>query len=199
MAWRAAKSSSDAASELTVLEAGRRHDELTPRFTVKVESFNPGDTQHYRLTLGLDGPIALSRVDSMTIKVRDDRPGRDQETLAGGEATPEAVRAQVWGPLRFSPRLGAAWASADGMGRSITFTRALDVGEGYSFQMERTPPPGWYRHLISSDQIWRRDVGTLLRLSVVADSNGAGGPWTLPVELDLAAMGVEGFDSSTSD
>jgi hypothetical protein len=197
MAWKAAKASSDAAGELTALEAARRHDELTPKFTMKIEPFNPGDTQHYRLTLGLDGPVALIRIDSMTIKVRDDRPGRDLEALIGNEATPETVRAQVWGPLRFSPRLGPTWAQADEAGRSVTVSRALDVGEGVSFQLERTLPPAWYRQHRSSDEVWRQDVGALLRFSVVAVSEDAARPWTLPMEVDLDADGVEGFSSAT--
>lgn len=195
MAWRAAKSSADAASELTQLEAGRRHGELTPRLTVQVEAFNPGDTQHYRVTLGLDGPLALLKLDSLTVTVRDDRPGRDQDTFAGGEATPEAVRAQVWGPLRFSPGLGAPSAKADATGRSVTVTQALDVGEGITLQMERTSPPTWYRHQNASGEVWRREVGALLRLSVLAGSEAVSGSWVLPVELDLAMQGVEGFDS----
>jgi hypothetical protein len=199
MAWKAAKSSAKATGELTDLEAARRHDELTPEFTAKVEAFNPGDPMHYRLTLGLDGPVALIRLEAVTIKVRDDRPGRDQESLVGSEATPEKVRAQVWGPLRFGPRLGPAWAQADETGRSVTVTRTLDVGEGVSFQMERTPPPPWYRHLSESDEVWRRDAGTLLRLSVVAVPEESSQHWVLPIEVNLASEGVAGFASSTDN
>lgn len=193
MAWKAAKSSSDAAGELTELEAARRHDELTPKLTVRVEPFNPGDTNHHRFTLGLDGPVALVRLDSLTINVRDDRPGRDQETLMGGEATAEKVRAQVWGPLRFSPLLGPSWAKADESGRSVEVSRPLDVGEGLSLQMEPTSPPPWYRHSNSSDDAWHQDAGSRLRLSVVALAGTTPRSWTLPIELDLADEGVAGF------
>ncbi|MCW2780634.1 MAG: hypothetical protein JWR35_1083, partial [Marmoricola sp.] len=70
MAWRAAASSANASGELTALEAARRHDELTPQFTARIEPLNPGDTAHYQLTLGLDGPVALKELQEMTVKVR---------------------------------------------------------------------------------------------------------------------------------
>lgn len=41
MAWRAARAAFGAAENLTMLEAARWHDELTPTFTVKIEPFNP--------------------------------------------------------------------------------------------------------------------------------------------------------------
>jgi hypothetical protein len=191
----AAKAAADATRELTSLEAARRHDELTPEFTVTVAPFNPGDTQNYRLTIGLDGPVALVRLHSITVEVRDDRPGRDQEASGGGEVTAEAVRAHVWSPLRFSPRLGPSWAQADDTGRSVRVSRPLVVGEGISFQLERTQPPPWYRHFTSSDQMWRRDIGGLLRLSVVAAAEATGTPWTLPLEIDLTAQLEEGSTS----
>jgi hypothetical protein len=129
----------------------------------------------------------------MTVNIRDDRPGRDKETMIGREATPDAVLAQVWGPLRFSPGLGPRWAKADETGRSSAVTRPLDVGEGLSFQLERTPAPTWYPHHGSRDEHWRHDTGTVLRLSIVAYANETGSTWTVPIEVDLAAAGLEGF------
>lgn len=198
MAWKAATASAKTAAELTALEAARRHEELTPKVTVRVEPFNPGDTEHYRLVLGLDGPLSLKRLESLTITVRDDQPGRDQETLVGGEATPEKVRAQVWGPLRFSPSLGPTWAQADETGRTVIVTKALDVGEGFPFQLERTHAPSWY-HQQDADAAWRRDAGTLLRLSLRAVSQESDEPWTVPIEIDLAALELAGFAPSTPD
>lgn len=197
MAWRAARSSAAATNQLTDIEAGRRHDELMPKLTAKVEPFNAGDTQHYRVIVGLDGPFALVRLSSLTIAVRDDRPDRDQESLPGMEATPEKIRTQVWGPLRFGPRLGPPWARTDDTGRSVSVTRPLDVGEGIALQMERTLPPPWSRHLVGSEDVWRQEAGTLLRLSVVAVPEGGSHPWVLPIEVDLLAQRVAGFVSTT--
>jgi hypothetical protein len=192
MAWMAARASSGAARDLTALEAARRHEELTPTFSVRVEPFNPGDVHRYRLVLELDGPLALEGLETLLILVRDDRPGRDAEEAIGNEATPELVRAQVWGPLRFSLGLRSTWSASDQTGREAHLTRFLDVGEGHSWQMEPTTPPPWYHHGASNEAVWRRDAGSRLRLRIVAQSE-SNGSWSVPIEVDLVAEGVDGF------
>src|SRR3954466_4782047 len=63
-AWRAARKAGSAAEALTSVEASRRHDELTPQFSLRVGLLNPGGTIA-ALVLELDGPIPLKGLESL--------------------------------------------------------------------------------------------------------------------------------------
>ena len=59
-----------------------------------------------RLSVFLAGAPELRRLDSLTVKIRDDHPWRaDGSPLAGGPSS-EEVAAQIWGPYRFIPGTG---------------------------------------------------------------------------------------------
>lgn len=137
----AAERSAVAAEGAAAIEAGRRHVELTPRFRVSFDRLQD------RLTVELTGPPELARLDSLTVRVRDDRPGRAEDARPGGPSA-EEIAATVWGLYRFIPGSGPGaspggeFQGADATGR-VTSTAGMAVGESLSFAMELTRPPAW--------------------------------------------------------
>lgn len=180
--WSAqsAKRSADAAdrsavadAESAAIEAERRHEELTPHFRVSVE---PTVSILWRLTVLLEGPAALGRLDGLTVTIRDGRPNRARGPHLAGAPTSEEEAAQVWGPLRFAP---GTWleasptgelGGADPTGRT-TDTGGMAVGGELDFPMEPTPD-------------WPPKMGTVLRLQLEARRDGLE-PWTLPCEINF--------------
>ncbi len=103
---------------MAAIEAARRHQELTPQLAVRIEPLNPGDLRTFKLFVGIDGPIALRRVASLAIGIRDDRPGRSTERASfdGQQALNDQLAAQIWGPLRFTPHLLAGGGGSTSTG-----------------------------------------------------------------------------------
>jgi hypothetical protein len=175
----ASERSAVAAEGVAALEASRRHAELTPRFRV---SF---DRSARRLTVFLVGPPELGRLDSLTVTIRDDRPGRVDLRLPAGPAA-EEIAAQIWGLYRFIPGgvgLGLftdrEFRGADETGR-VTPTGGMAVGESLVFAMEVTRPPKWSAESLDD---WARRCGPLIRLQLDCRREGME-PWSLPVEVD---------------
>lgn len=179
----AAERAAAASETQAALEGQRRQTELTPRFRV---SFNRMDGL---LTVRLVGPLELERLDSLTVKVRDDNPWRSQAEPRAGGPSPEEVAAQVWGPYRFIPGTGPGASvtrgvpGADSTGR-VTPTRGMPVGEALTFAMEATRPPKWWGRGLDA---WRRDQGRTIRLQLECRRNGWE-PWSLPCEVDCVSM-----------
>jgi hypothetical protein len=177
----AAQRSATAAEARVAVEDQRRQGEMTPQFRV---SFDWADN---RLKVLLKGPAQLERLDSLTVRIRDDRPRQDDRRMAGGP-TAEQVAAQVWGPFRFIPGTGPGASpgsdvgAADATGR-VTPTAGMPVGESLVFALEPTTPPGWSAWSVED---WRSRVGMLLRLQLEARREGWE-PWSLPCELDTSA------------
>ena len=186
-AWRAAGASAKASRDLKAIEAARRHQELTPQLSWRIRPSNPGSGV-FSLLLELGGPIALERLNRLTVKIRDDRPGRDQEPLSfdGNGLTADQIRRQVWGPLRFTPGVGPGSDRADLDGRTVAVTKPLNVGEGLQFQLERTKNPWhWRTDAGVADEEWQAMVGPGLRLAVTAYAEESDAePWTLPYEVE---------------
>lgn len=188
-AWRAGAKAGRAAETLTSIEAKRRWQELTPEFSTQLRRINVGGPV-VKLVLELDGPLALQQLDSLTVRIRDDRPGRSEEVLAGGP-TAEQISAQVWGPFQFTPGVGPGPRSgrggADANGRAVdVVAMPLLVGEGLPFQLEPTKPPAWFEanetDANKRDARWRTFVGFDLRLTVTARTEGLD-PWVIPMVL----------------
>lgn len=179
-----ARAAGRAARDLTKIEAARRHQELTPAFTAQLVPMN-NDSRFFHLLLELDGPIALERLRSLQVRIRDDRPGRANEphSMSGNALSQEQIRSQVWGPLRFTPGVGPDGHGADQAGRAVDYPKPLDVGEGLRFQLEPTHSPWSQQDAASAQTDWRDTVGTRLRFTVVSHP-GEGEPWVTPIEID---------------
>lgn len=164
-----------ASEERARLEAGRRHDELMPRFRVSVKETG---IEKLLLTVFLAGPAALEAVDALTVTIRNDH-ARHGSWLLPGSMREQA--AQIWGPYRFSPGATTGGEVTDPTGRT-TVPADLPVGESLMFYLERSMGPKW---LGESPDSWRRRMGTILRLQLDCSRKGWD-PWTLKGEIDTA-------------
>lgn len=186
----AAEAANRASSEMAAIESARRHQELTPELTVRIEPLNPGDLRTFKLFLGLDGPIALRRASAITVSIRDDRPGRATEgpSFAGHQASSAQLEAQIWGPLRLTPRLVEGGGQVDEFGRGISMPSGLAVGESVQLQLEQVQPPPWTgSDRAAAWQWWRSVVETKVRLAVeLADESGQ--TWLIPKEIDVPEL-----------
>jgi hypothetical protein len=179
----ASERSAAAAEAAAALEASRRHGELTPRFRVTVDGANPG-VDDLRLTVFLAGPPELERLDSLTVRIRDDYPGRAEQSRIAGGPSHEQVAAQIWGPYRFQPGTGPGGPGADETGR-VTPTGGVPVGESLPFILTPTMRPPWS----GADTFWwRKFQGTAVRLQL--ECAHADESWSLPCEVDVASMPV---------
>jgi hypothetical protein len=178
----AAERSAVASEGAAALEAQRRLEEMTPRFRVSY------DWETDRLTVLLLGPLQLERLDSLTVRIRDDHPWRAGGTPIAGGPTAEQVAAQIWGPYRFIPGAGPGadplkgTPGADPTGR-VTPTRGMPVGESLQFALEPTRAPQWSAW---SAENWRARAGTVLRLQLESRREGWE-PWLLPCEINTSA------------
>lgn len=199
-AWRAGSQAGGAAQALTKIETARRWQELTPQFSWQLGLLNKGGTA-VRLVLELDGPLALRQLESLTVRIRDDRAGRADELHVGNGPSAEQIRAQVWGPYRFTPGVGPGASpgrgGADANGRSIDIVAVpLVVGEGLQFQLEPTRPPEWMAAegvMFDADRLetdWRQLVGDQLRLTVMGQAEGTD-PWVVPLEISAGTPTIE--------
>ncbi|VVJ21643.1 Uncharacterised protein [Amycolatopsis camponoti] len=184
MAARANRRSADADEITAALEGDRRHAELTPRLRVRCAPANAG-SEDFKLTVELLGPPELGGLDSLEVTIRNDNPWRGQGTPLAGGPSPEAVAAHLWSPLRFKSGTGPGAdpvngvPGADPTGRT-TPTSGFPVGEALPFFLEPTTPPVWSEGQSSQD--WRRERGTVLRLSFLCGKDGT--EWTLVGEID---------------
>jgi hypothetical protein len=118
------------------------------------------------------GPAGLDRLDQVTVRIRDDIPGRAPVTSGGPSA--EEIARQVWRPYRFVPGVDGAVQT----GRFVA-PFGLLLGDRRPLALERTPAPTW-----SSDATgWRRqydDQPVRLTLACVREGDE---PWTVPREV----------------
>ena len=179
----AAERSADASEVRAVLEGERRHAERTPQFRVTVEGANPG-VDDLTLTVFLAGPAELGRLDGLSVRIRDDYPGRAEGIRIAGGPTPEQVAAQIWGPYKFAPGSGPGGQLADPTGRA-TPTSGMPVGESLVFILTPTVLPSW-----SGSPGWwaRKMAGTAVRLQLECSRGGES--WSLPAEVDVASLPV---------
>lgn len=170
-AWWAARSSSQASAAMTAIERRRWHADLTPQFELACQVTTG---ERAKLRVALVGPAALDRLDRVTVRIRDDIPGRAPVTSGG--PTAEEIARQVWGPYRFVPGVDGA----DQTGRSVA-PFGLLLGDWRPLALERTPSPTW-----STDPAgWRRqydDHPVQLTLMCVREGDER---WTVPLKVQV--------------
>jgi|tagenome__1003787_1003787.scaffolds.fasta_scaffold20987071_10 hypothetical protein len=158
-----------------------RHDALTPKLAFSLKPLNrgPDEDEVMRLEIGLTRPEGLDQLDDLRIEVRDDRP---RAALGVGGPSAEEVRAQVWGPYRFSP--GVDGASGDGRSVApIAYQRPdnkLPRGESLRLQMERTRAPHWFSE---GQDGWRKEFGSSSPVRLVLHCRTGDAVWVAPVEV----------------
>ncbi|MBC2932938.1 hypothetical protein [Nocardioides sp. zg-1228] len=159
-------------------------------------------TRFINLDVELVEPIELQRLESLSIRIRDDRPGRadeiDYESPRHQAQMLDTVRSQVWGPFRFTPgvgpKVGSVWNPADQAGRQCDVSTPLEVGEALRFQLEPTRSP-WLVDTLGGvasdarDAEWRHLVGDNIRLTITARAAGSE-PWVIPLELSAGTPTV---------
>ncbi|MGW5669826.1 hypothetical protein [Micromonospora sp. NPDC003776] len=127
LAWRAARSASEAAHTSARVaadsERDRRWAALLPQFTYTCVAAK--DNMRAELRIRLDGPYTLERLDRVTVSIRDDRPDRGRHLVAGG-LTAEQIANQVWGPYRFNTNVENVDKPH---GRRVVFPDGVTVGE----------------------------------------------------------------------
>lgn len=172
--WRAARNANGAAQTLSRIEQQRLHADLTPHFRCAIVANQARSTAMLRVHL--EGPPGLLSHDAIeiTVSVRDDNPHRGNGPQLAGTATPEQIRAHIWGPWKFSAD------GCDDTGRTVA-PQELAVGEWTRYGLTPTTPPA---RSASSTQDWRRDYANEpVRLSITARSQGS--EWTVPLEVPV--------------
>jgi hypothetical protein len=178
-----AQQANQAASTLARIEESRRHAELCPRFRVISKPIGQADYHGaFRLLVELVGPQALEQLDRLTVTIRDDSHTRSEGSSIAGGPTQEQIEGQIWGSYRFTPDTGPGKARADATGRRTVYEGAIPVGESLVYQLEPNPPPSWSTG--TSQDVWRQEQGTILRLALLAERDGVGS-WRLAGELDV--------------
>jgi hypothetical protein len=173
----AASGRSASAAEAGVkLEAGRRHEELTPQFRVTVRRATP-QLPSTRLSVVLVGPPELRHLDELTVTIQDEL--RLLRTTSRDGATPEQIAKMVWAPYQFTPSTDAA-SSADAASHVASSEEGMLVGEELWFILYRTSPPPW---TALNPGAWQMLTGTWLRLRLEGRREGWE-PWTLPCKID---------------
>lgn len=172
--WKAARNSNGAAQILSRIEQQRLHTDLTPVFRCAIVANEARSTAMLRVHL--EGPPGLLSHDAIEIivSIRNDNPHRGNGPQLAGTATPEQVRAHIWGPWKFSAD------GRDDTGRTVA-PQQLTVGEWTRYGLAPTTPPTWSA---SSTQDWLRDYANEpVRLSITARSKGS--EWTVPLEVPV--------------
>ena len=138
------------------IEQDRRHDELTPEFKITCEAPDH-DGNRAELTLELTGPAGLTEFDEVTVRIRDDIPGR--KPGVGSQLTQEQFSAVIWGPYRIVTGL----RDTDANGRAHGQFRLLK-NEPYPIPLERSLLPSW----MDDPKRWRQQYeGKPVRLELI--------------------------------
>jgi hypothetical protein len=171
-ASRFARKGARGTEHLALIEADRRHVELTPRFTPRCQTTGLNNTEAV-LTLTFTEPAGLDQIE-LTASIRDD--DTDRLYRIDPNLTAEQIKAQVWGPYRFAPGVDGA----DKNGRAPAVVQ-LNRGQSRRFWLERTLPPPW---ATNSPNWWEQWADHPVRLNLVARS-GSHEPWTVPLDVDV--------------
>lgn len=179
-AWRAASAASRAAAKTAEIaeaaERDRRWTALTPQFRFETDGSGPG-YRRGRLRIFFDGPLGLDRLDIVSVTIRDDRPDRGRQTIAGGPSR-EKIRLFVWSPYKLNTNI----ENVDQFGRTVTFPDGLAVGEEIVCALEKTNAPSWVT--APSDQWWQEEYANKpIRLLITCEKAGLP-TWRIPIEVD---------------
>lgn len=178
LSWRAAAAASEAANRSAKLaddtERQRRWERLQPDLSCNLY-LNPNGASGL-LTIRLDGPYALERLDRVTVTIRDQRlhPGH---YLLKGMPNPEQARAPIWGPYRFDQD-DQNQAVHQG-GRVVSFAAGISVGDQIGCQLSPTVEPTW---VADDAPHWELAYdGAPVRVMVECEKSGFS-PWRIPIE-----------------
>ncbi|MFE6911956.1 hypothetical protein [Streptomyces erythrochromogenes] len=172
--WKAARNSQRAAQTLSRIEQQRLHTDLTPVFRCTVVANEARSTAMLRVHLeGPPGLLSHGTIE-ITASLRNDNPHRGDGPRLAGTPTPKEVRAQIWGPWKFSAD------GCDDTGRTVA-PQQLAIGEWTRYGLTPTSPPQWAR---TTTDAWHRDYANEpVRLSITASSKGS--EWTVPLEVHV--------------
>ncbi|MGW4694049.1 hypothetical protein ACWEO1_16840 [Kitasatospora cineracea] len=165
----AAKDAAATAKEVAKIERDRWHRELTPELKFTLTRHGLGNLQ---LSVALDGPAGLDRLDNVTLTLLDDRAHLASPALNDEE------RAEfpnvIWGPVRFTP-------VTDGVaepGREAVIGSLEIGGHAVQRQMEDSVAPSWYRDRLHHWKAEYHKQAPTVRIRAVCTHKDFQ-PWTL--------------------
>ncbi|GAA4667987.1 hypothetical protein [Streptomyces youssoufiensis] len=172
--WKSARNANGAAQTLSRIEQQRLHADLTPIFRCTIVANEARSIPMLRVHLeGPPGLLSHGAIE-ITTSVRNDNPHRGDGPPLAGIPTPEAVRAHIWGPWKFSAD------GCDDTGRTVA-PQQLTIGEWTRYGLTPTLPPTWSA---TNTDDWRRDYANEpVRLSITARAKG--GEWAVPLEIPV--------------
>ena len=180
--WKAAAKSNETAASMAAIERDRRHEELTPEFTVTGQARGTsGDSADMRVTLtgGID------RLDAVTVTILDDANQDHWAHGLPGGLSQEDAEAFVWGPWEFN-----TGASAQVDSNRTTKRRPYDRVSGRNWDLlslHATRPGTW---MSMSQEDWvRQYLNQPLRLLITCHRDGYE-PWPLPYEVKIGRPGL---------
>lgn len=160
------------AESIAQIERNRWHQELMPQVAFRIDDERGWNELMVRYT----APTGIGRLDSVELRVRDDRDHDGDPVLAGG-LTPEERRATIWGPYRF--RIYDRSTEAEGRGR-IAEPFSLARGDVQRLTLETTFP---HSHYSGGSTAWEQHYDREpLRLWIVCRAEGHK-PWELTVDV----------------
>lgn len=136
-------------ADMTAIEKRRLHAELTPQLNLYCAVPSGASNVAAILSVELAGPPGLGGLDEVTVRIRDDRPGRQPEP--GSDLTQEQISATIWGPYRIDPRTD----DADPSGR-FCGPFQLSKNEPRRIVLAETTAPPRYRFDWRSDWAGKR-------------------------------------------
>lgn len=169
---RTAELAYQTAESVAQIERNRWHQDLTPQISFRIDDERGWPDLMVRYT----APSGISRLDSVELRVRDDR-NREEDPVLAGSLTPEERRATIWGPYRF--RIYDHSTEAEGIGR-IPEPFSLARGDVQRLTLEATFP---HSHYGGGSTEWEHHyAGEPLRLWIVCRAEGHK-PWELTVDV----------------
>ena len=155
------------ARNTTAIEQKRWHADLTPELDITCSHDGPDNVN---VVIELTGPAALDMLDEVTVRVRDDMPGR--KPTPGTSLTQEQISEVIWGPHRIRTGL----MKTDSNGRTHGSFPLLKH-EPYPIPMERSFAPSW------NGNGWREQYeGKPIRLQFTCVREGDE-PWVIRAEV----------------
>jgi hypothetical protein len=180
--WKSAGRANETAATMAAIERDRRHDEMTPEFTITAQARGTsGDSADMRVTLtgGVD------RLDAVTVTILDDANQDHWAHGLPGGISQEDAEAFVWGPWEFN-----TGASAQVDSSRTTKPRPYDRVSGGNWDLlslHATRPGTW---MSMSQEDWLRQyLNQPVRLLITCRRDGYA-TWSLPYEVQIVRIGL---------
>lgn len=166
-----------ATESAAAIENKRRRDELTPDLTITCTTPVSSEVRRADMTVELTGPAGLDGLDEVTVRIRDDMPGRTPGP--GSQLTADQIAEVIWGPYRLNP----AVRGTSPRGREHGPFR-LPKHERYQLTLEESVVPSW-----TGAEHWRQQyLGKPIRLEITCHRAGYE-PWILRCEVAVKPEG----------